>query len=177
MPKRSAGPTAERPPPRDGALLHAEVKAFASSLGLAAGEGNGFDDSDFRPELAKRKFSDKGGQQKRLREHANGNGNIPVNNGKKRARSEGREDRSKAPPRGAQPVPQQHRQQPPDAKTAAALKSREWKEAVGPRPGAGAPFSACPSVVHRTCVEARMHVRGKVEGGAAGAPCMWLGCS
>ena len=38
----------------------AEVKAFASSLGLAAGDGNGFNDSDFRPEVARQKFSEKG---------------------------------------------------------------------------------------------------------------------
>ncbi len=135
MPKRSSGPTAKRPPPEDGAGLHAEVKAFASSLGLAAGDGDGFNDSDFRPENAKRKFGDKGGQQKRPREHANGDGNIAATNGKKRARTAGDAGHGKTAPRGAQPVPQQHRQQPPDAKAAAALKSREWKEAVGPRPG------------------------------------------
>ena len=134
MPKGSGGPTAKRPPPEDGAGLHAEVKAFASSLGLAAGDGDGFNDSDFRPENAKRKFGDRGGQQKRPREHANGDGSLPATNGKKRARTEGKDDRGKVAPRGAQPVPQQHRQSV-DAKAAAALKSREWKEAVGPRPG------------------------------------------
>ena len=139
MPKRSGVPTPKQPPPKDRAGLHAEVKAFASSLGLSAADSNGFNDSDFRPEVAKRKFSDKGGQQKRTREHAGGDGSLgAVADGKKRARTDSKAGRRTAPPRSAQPVPQQHRQRPLDEKAVAALKSREWKEGVGPRPGASA---------------------------------------
>ena len=137
MPKGSGAPTGQRPPPADGAGLQAEVKAFASSLGLAAADSTGFNDSDFRPEVAKRKFSEKGGQQKRVRgasgEHADGDA---ATNGKKRARTaEHPSGRAKPAPRGVQPVPQQHRPRPQDDKAAAALKSREWREGVGPRPG------------------------------------------
>ena len=137
MAKRSGGPATKRPPPENGAGLHDEVKAFASSLGLAAGGGDGFNDSDFRPEVAKQRFGAKGGgQHKRAREHGVGNGSLDAAaDGKKRARTDSKDgQRGNGTPRGAQHVPQQHRQ-PVDAKAAAALKSREWKEAVGPRPG------------------------------------------
>ena len=139
MPRGSNATTSKRPPPDDGAGLQAEVKAFASSLGLAAADSSGFNDSDFRPEVAKRKFSDKAGQQKRPRAaSADDIGADAPANGTKRARpAEKVNGRVSAPQRGTQPVPQQHRQRPLDDKAAAALKSREWKEGVGPRPGEG----------------------------------------
>lgn len=40
--------------------LQKEVSEFASQLGLASGTANGFNDSDFRPEVAKKAISSKG---------------------------------------------------------------------------------------------------------------------
>ena len=40
--------------------LQDEVSAYASQLGLSAGTGAGFDDSDFRPEVAKQQIGTKG---------------------------------------------------------------------------------------------------------------------
>ena len=137
MPKGSGAPTGKRPPPNDEAGLQAEVKAFASSLGLAAADSSGFNDSDFRPEVAKRKFNDQARQQKRPRGASGADGGGEAGTvGKKRARvAEQRNGGATAPARATQPVPQQHQQRPRDDKAAAALKSREWKEGAGPRPG------------------------------------------
>lgn len=42
------------------AKLQNDVSAFASQLGLASGSQNGFNDADFRPEVANQQIGKKG---------------------------------------------------------------------------------------------------------------------
>lgn len=113
----------------DSDALRSEVAAFASSLGLAASaESGGFDDSDFRPEAARKhigsSFAAAGGNEL---ERASADGKAPVAPRQRRADREG-----KGTSQGDQ-------QQPPSSagagKAAAAPKGRGWNEGAGPPPG------------------------------------------
>ena len=113
----------------DSDALRSEVAAFASSLGLAASaENGGFDDSDFRPDAARKRlgssFAAAGGEEL---ERALADGKVPVVPRQRRADREG-----KGTTQGDQ-------QQPPSSagagKAAAAPKGRGWNEGAGPPPG------------------------------------------
>ena len=55
--KQQSNGTGNRQPAGKGSNLQGEVAEFASSLGLASGGSQqGFDDSDFRPEKAQKRF-------------------------------------------------------------------------------------------------------------------------
>ncbi len=111
--------TAE-PSKADAAALQAEVKSFASGLGLAAaGIGSGFDDSDFRPPAAHQKTKLK---PIKAAEAASSQRDAP--NRKPHT------DRQKAEPgrTGLRSAQQQ-------AETPDIVRERNWNAGVGPRPG------------------------------------------
>lgn len=103
----------------DAAALQAEVKSFASGLGLAAaGVGSGFDDTDFRPPTADHK-----GKNKLVRASDTPKPPPDVQKGKKA-------DRPGAKPAAAKPGPNQQQPEVPDI-----VRERNWNAGVGPRPG------------------------------------------
>ena len=113
------------------AKLRSEVQAFASQLGLAAAAGShgGFDDSDFRPEAAKRKISDGGKQQKGAPAPKPPQQQKPQQPAAAQKRA-----------RGAQGVlgkqlAVQAKQQAEAAARQEERKGRDWNIGVGPRPG------------------------------------------
>ena len=114
----------------DSEALRSEVAAFASSLGLAAAP-DGFDDSDFRPEAARRPLGSgaaAAAKEDAGDEHARG------------AKPSGGKHASKREPGGAKAAPQGRQQQPPVSgaaagKAGAAGKGRAWNEGAGPPPG------------------------------------------
>ena len=100
----------------DAAALQAEVKSFASSLGLAAaGVGSGFDDSDFRPPVITKSKLVRASDTAKPQPHAR--------KGKKA-------ERPKVKPAPAEPGPGQQQQEVPDI-----VRERNWNAGVGPRPG------------------------------------------
>ena len=113
----------------DSEALRSEVAAFASSLGLAAAP-NGFDDSDFRPEAARRRLGSgaAAAEEDARDEPARG------------AKPAGGKHATKHEPGGAKAVPQGRQQQAPVSgavagKAGAAGKGRAWNQGVGPPPG------------------------------------------
>ncbi len=113
----------------DSDALRSEVAAFASSLGLAASaEDGGFDDSDFRPEAARKRIGSSvaaaGGDEL---ERALADGKAPVAPRQRRADREG-----KGTMQGDQ---QQPSSSAGAGKAAAAPKGRGWNEGAGPPPG------------------------------------------
>jgi hypothetical protein len=122
--------------------LQAEVQAFASQLGLAAAGGShgGFDDSDFRPEAAKRKISDGGRPQK----------GAPAPRQQQKAPQAAQQQPAAAQKRarGAQGVlgkqlAAQAKQQAEAAARQEERKGRDWNTGVGPRPGTWSAIAAC----------------------------------
>ena len=121
----------------DAAALQAEVKSFASGLGLAAaGVSSGFDDSDFRPPAA--------GQKTRM--HLS----KPAETHNKQ------QDAVKRKPQADRQKPTQGR---PDlavtqqqAGAPDIVRERNWNEGVGPRPGEpsiGCSCRPCASTDHK----------------------------
>lgn len=103
----------------DTAALQAEVKSFASSLGLAAaGVGSGFDDSDFRPPVP--------GQEASSRLIRASDTAKPQPDARKGQKAE----RPRAKPAAADPGPGQQPLEVPDI-----VRERNWNAGVGPRPG------------------------------------------
>lgn len=100
----------------DAAALQAEVKSFASGLGLAA--GSGFDDTDFRPPTA-----DHSGKNKLVRASDTSKPPPDARKGKKA-------DRPGSKPAAAKPGPKQQQPEVPDM-----VRERNWNAGVGPRPG------------------------------------------
>ena len=101
----------------DAAALQAEVKSFASGLGLAAaGIGSGFDDSDFRPPAAGQPSKLKPLKPKQLAEKKIVSTRQPQT------------DRQRAVPGRTETA-----QQP--AETPDVVRERNWNAGVGPRPG------------------------------------------
>ena len=94
----------------DKAALQAEVKNFASGLGLAAaGVGSGFDDSDFRPPVPGQTFKTRLTKGK----------DVP------KPRPDAQQQRVKATGATGQQQPEV-----PDV-----VRERNWNAGVGPRPG------------------------------------------
>lgn len=103
----------------DAAALQAEVKSFASGLGLAAaGIGSGFDDSDFRPPAA--------GQQSKIKPLKS---QKPVEK-KSDATRLPQPNKQRAVPGRAEPAAAQQPAETPDI-----VRERNWNAGVGPRPG------------------------------------------
>lgn len=101
------------------AALQAEVKSFASSLGLAAaGVGSGFDDSDFRPPVA--------GQKAKSRLVRASDTAKPQPDARKGKLAE----RPRAKLAAAEPGSGQQQLEAPDI-----VRERNWNAGVGPRPG------------------------------------------
>ena len=100
----------------DAAALQAEVKAFASGLGLAAaGVSSGFDDSDFRPPASSHKNSLVGANH-------TSSAQPDAQKGKKKRRG--------VKPAATKPEPAQEQPEVPDI-----VRERNWNAGVGPRPG------------------------------------------
>lgn len=113
----------------DSEALRSEVAAFASSLGLAAAP-DGFDDSDFRPEAARRRLGSGAAAAKEVARDEPARGAKPA----------GGKHASTREPAGAKAVPPGRQQQTPvtgaaASKAGAAGKGRAWNEGVGPPPG------------------------------------------
>lgn len=103
----------------DAAALQAEVKSFASSLGLAAaGVSSGFDDSDFRPPVP--------GQRPKSRLVRDSDTAKPQLDARKGNKAE----RPRVKPAAAGPGPGQQQLDVPDI-----VRERNWNAGVGPRPG------------------------------------------
>ena len=103
----------------DAAALQAEVKSFASGLGLAAaGVSSGFDDSDFRPPTAG--HTDKA---KLIRANDSSRSQPDTQKGKKA-------ERPGVKPPAPQAGPGQPQPEVPDI-----VRERIWNAGVGPRPG------------------------------------------
>lgn len=103
----------------DAAALQAEVKSFASGLGLAAaGVSSGFDDSDFRPPTAGHKD-----KAKLFRANDTSSSQADAHKGKKA-------QRPGVKPAAAKPEPAQQQPEVPDT-----IRERNWNAGVGPRPG------------------------------------------
>ena len=103
----------------DAAALQAEVKSFASGLGLAAaGVSSGFDDSDFRPPTIGHKD-----KLKLVRTDDTSRSQPDARKGKKA-------DRPGVKPAAAKPEPAQQQPEVPDI-----VRERNWNAGVGPRPG------------------------------------------
>lgn len=104
----------------DAAALQAEVKSFASGLGLAAaaGVGSGFDDTDFRPPTA--------GHKDKSKLVKSSDTPKPPPDAQKGKRA----DRPGAKPAAAKPGPNQQQPEVPDI-----VRERNWNAGVGPRPG------------------------------------------
>ena len=101
------------------AALQAEVKSFASGLGLAAaGVSSGFDDSDFRPPTAG--HTDKA---KLIRTNDSSRSQPDTQKGKKA-------ERPGVKPPAVKPGLGQPQPEVPDI-----VRERNWNAGVGPRPG------------------------------------------
>lgn len=110
----------------DDAALQAEVKSFASGLGLAAaGIGSGFDDTDFRPPNAEQKNKFKA--QKPNRESAD-----KQNVSKRKAQTN----------RHSESAPAQQAAETPDV-----VRERNWNAGVGPRPGLFTHSAGCARIL------------------------------
>ena len=110
----------------DDTALQAEVKSFASGLGLAAaGIGSGFDDTDFRPPTTEQKTK------------------LKAN--KPNAESA---DKQTVPKRKAQTnihsetAPAQQAAETPDV-----VRERNWNAGVGPRPGLFTNSTGCARIL------------------------------
>ena len=111
---------ANGPDKADAAALQAEVKSFASGLGLAAaGVGSGFDDSDFRPSAARQRPA------KAISKPADPSARKSAAPQHKPAA----DNRRVKPEQAAQSA----RSQPSDATD--IVRERTWNAGVGPRPG------------------------------------------
>lgn len=103
----------------DAAALQAEVKSFASGLGLAAaGVSSGFDDSDFRPPAAGHK------DKVRLVRASDTSRSQPG------AEKGENFEKPGVKPATTKPGPGQQQLEVPDI-----VKERNWNAGVGPRPG------------------------------------------
>lgn len=103
----------------DAAALQAEVKSFASGLGLAAaGIGSGFDDSDFRPPAAGQQSKVKPLKSQKSAEKKSAATRLPQT------------DKQQAVPGRAEPAAAQQPAETPDV-----VRERNWNAGVGPRPG------------------------------------------
>ena len=101
------------------AALQAEVKSFASGLGLAAaGVSSGFDDSDFRPPTDGHKD-----KVKLVRSNHVSSSQPDARKGKKA-------EKPGVKPAAAKPEPAQQQPEVPDI-----VRERNWNAGVGPRPG------------------------------------------
>ncbi len=119
------------------AKLQAEVQAFASQLGLAAAGGShaGFDDSDFRPEAAKKKIGDSKPKQNAAKEQQQ--------QGTKRSKQPAGQDQQQQPAKRQKQqqgvlgkhLAAQAKQQAAAAAKQEERKGRDWNVGVGPRPG------------------------------------------
>ena len=112
----------------DTEALQAELKSFASGLGLAsAGTSSGFDDSDFRPAAAsqRKKVPIKGSDQRAAIKRSSGSDaqRPPA----RRQHPADRQERGKAP---RQPAAAQQQAEAPDI-----VRERTWNTGVGQRPG------------------------------------------
>lgn len=127
----------------DTAELASEVAAFASQLGLASGAGGqGFDDSDFRPDKAALKLgTTETGKAKRKSTNKFRKNEVEV---------EAEEEEAEAAPYVKEIDPELE----------AAIRERRWNEGVGERPGTGLLSSLlccqsaeCPRShpAHQTC--------------------------
>ena len=108
----------------DAAALQAEVKSFASGLGLAAaGIGSGFDDSDFRPSAAKQRS-------------AKALGRAADPSARKSARAQPK------PAAGNRTNSEQAKQAVRSQLSAATdtVRERTWNAGVGPQPGMSSAF-------------------------------------
>ena len=109
----------------DDAALQAEVKSFASGLGLAAaGIGSGFDDSDFRPPNAEQKSKFKA--KKPNTESAD-----KQSVSKRKAQTN----------RQSESAPVQQPAETPDV-----VRERNWNAGVGPRPGLFTHATGCACI-------------------------------
>lgn len=128
--------------------LHAEVRAFASQLGLggAGGLEHAFD--DFAPKQAKQKLGKASKRKADALDEADeeaGGGGAGDGSGdpaaaakaaKAAARKQRTADKAAAKGRGKQPVEQPASVIPPVSDAmAAAIKERQWNVGAGPRPG------------------------------------------
>jgi len=110
----------------DEAALQAEVKSFASGLGLAAaGIGSGFDDTDFRPPSAE--------QKSKLKANKPNTGSADKRNVPKRKAQVDRQSTT---------TPAQQPAETPDV-----VRERNWNAGVGPRPGLFTPSTGCARIL------------------------------
>ena len=110
----------------DEAALQAEVKSFASGLGLAAaGIGSGFDDTDFRPPSAEQKSKFKANKPRTE--------SADKQNVSKRKAQTNRQSES---------VPAQQPAETPDV-----VRERNWNAGVGPRPGLFTHSAGCARIL------------------------------
>jgi hypothetical protein len=119
----------EPPAAADSDVLRSEVAAFASSLGLAAASpaGDGFDDTDFRPEAAQRRL---GSRSAPKAEDAGAAG--PSGGG---AAPDRGAQTSRAGKAAAQGKPSRAQGSAAAEKEPAARKGRGWNEGAGLPPG------------------------------------------
>lgn len=119
--QRQAATTVKQAQP-DTEALQAELRSFASGLGLAAGgPGSGFDDSDFRPPVAgQRSKADIKPKQKTQGENNGRPASRPVQGTKHRSNTSVQ-----------QPASGEQQTETPDI-----VRERNWNAGVGARPGA-----------------------------------------
>ncbi len=110
----------------DDAALQAEVKSFASGLGLAAaGIGSGFDDTDFRPPNAE--------QKSKFKANKHNTESADKQNVSKRKAQTNRQSES---------IPAQQPTETPDV-----VRERNWNAGVGPRPGLSSQSTGCACIL------------------------------
>ncbi len=110
----------------DDAALQAEVKSFASGLGLAAaGIGSGFDDTDFRPPNAEQKSKFK-----------------PNKPNSESADKQSVSKRKAQTNRHSESAPAQQPAETPDV-----VRERNWNAGVGPRPGQFTHSTGCACIL------------------------------
>ena len=109
----------------DDAALQAEVKSFASGLGLAAaGIGSGFDDTDFRPPNAE--------QKSKLKADKPNTESADKQISKRKAHTN----------RHSESAPAQQPAETPDV-----VRERNWNAGVGPRPGSFTRSAGCACIL------------------------------
>lgn len=132
----------EPPATADSDVLRSEVAAFASSLGLAAASpaGDGFDDTDFRPEAAQRRLGSRSAPKAEDAGAAGPSGGGPAPD---RGAQTGRAGKATA-----QGKPSRAQGSAAAEKEPAARKGRGWNEGAGLPPGERCTCSA----LHGQCL-------------------------